>query len=72
MTDLTAYYNFRDDLIQRLKADVVGPIGGMDEILDEDPATAYVMGVLYPQQSDGFAGRPRAGLRRLAVACVEG
>jgi hypothetical protein len=53
MPEYEDHYRFRDELIDRLRADVMGPVGGVDEVLDEDPATAYVVGVLYPQQEDG-------------------
>jgi hypothetical protein len=43
------HYLFRDELIQRLVAEVVGPVGGPDETLAEPPTTAYLAGVLYPR-----------------------
>ncbi|WP_433287745.1 helicase-related protein [Pseudonocardia sp. CA-142604] len=49
MPDLAAHYVFRDELVDRFRADVLGPVEGEDEILTEEPATAYITGVLYPR-----------------------
>ncbi len=49
MRDLGPHYLFRDELVERLRRDLLGPVGGQDEVLDEEPATAYITGVLYPR-----------------------
>lgn len=55
--ELEAHYAFRDDLARRLEADLLGPVGDPHETLDEEPATAYITGVLYPERRDGEAER---------------
>ncbi|MDN5757312.1 MAG: DNA helicase [Tomitella sp.] len=52
MPDLAPHYAFRDELVDRVRGDVLGPIGGDDEVLTEEPATAYITGVLYPRDRD--------------------
>jgi len=52
MPDLTEHYQFRDDLAHRLSLDLLGPVGQADETLVEEPATAYITGVLYPAARD--------------------
>lgn len=45
-------YELRDDLVDALRADLLGPFGGPEELLITDaPVTAYPVGVLYPQQA---------------------
>ncbi|GAB2574112.1 helicase-related protein [Streptomyces capparidis] len=52
----TAHYRLRRDLRATLRADLLGPQGGEEEILATDaPVTAYPIGVLFPQ-SEGLAG----------------
>ncbi|MFI7534362.1 helicase-related protein [Streptosporangium sp. NPDC049376] len=46
------HYAFRAELVERLRLDTVGPVGGEDEILKDSPATTYASGVLYPQRRD--------------------
>ncbi|WP_431235130.1 hypothetical protein ACQ856_11795 [Mycolicibacterium psychrotolerans] len=48
MSGLDAKYAFRDELSERLVADLVGPTGGDEEIIDDAPITRYVSGILYP------------------------
>lgn len=47
---LTEYYSFRQDLIDTLIRDLIGPSTD-DEIIDDAPLTRYASGILYPQQS---------------------
>ncbi|WP_308188724.1 hypothetical protein [Streptomyces sp. MNU89] len=52
MPDHTEHYRFREELVTRLRADLLGPSGekaGSEEILNDWPMTAYAIGVLHPQ-----------------------
>ena len=42
----------REDFIQELIKEVLGPRNGPEEILDENPAIEYLTGILIPQQMD--------------------
>src|SRR5512139_4000346 len=45
-----AHYVLREQIVDALRADLLGPFGGPDEVLTADaPVTAYPVGVLYPQ-----------------------
>ena len=48
MTSLAGKYAFRDELSRRMIADLVGPAGGTEEVIDDAPITRYVAGILYP------------------------
>jgi hypothetical protein len=48
VADLEGKYAFRDELSRRLIADLVGPAGGSDEVINDAPITRYVAGILYP------------------------
>lgn len=48
MTDHDAHYTFRDQLVERLQQDLLGPSGGEHEVLDDAPLTTYITGVLFP------------------------
>lgn len=52
MADPGDHYRFRDELALRVQEDVLGPVGGDEEILTEEPATAYITGVLFPAGRD--------------------
>ncbi|MFJ2030751.1 helicase-related protein [Streptosporangium sp. NPDC087985] len=52
MTNSEAHYRFRRELADRLQKDILGPVGGDEEILIDAPATAYIAGVLYPRDAD--------------------
>lgn len=52
MSKHSEHYAFRADLVERLRLDMVGPVGGPDEILTDSPVTTYVAGVLYPRRRD--------------------
>ncbi|MER5621968.1 helicase-related protein [Streptosporangium sp. NPDC002544] len=52
MSKRSEHYAFRAELVERLRLDTVGPVGGEDEILKDSPATTYASGVLYPQRRD--------------------
>jgi hypothetical protein len=56
-----AHYALREQLVDALRADLLGPFGGPDEVLTTDaPVTAYPVGVLYPQD----VAEARAGQRQ--------
>lgn len=42
----------RQELVEYLTRQLVGPAGGADEMLDAPPDRQYLMGTLYPQQAD--------------------
>ncbi|MFI6867262.1 helicase-related protein [Nocardia sp. NPDC050406] len=57
-----AHYELRDAIHERLRADLLGPAGGVNELLTDDtPIAAYLTGVLYPQQRDLVAEIEIAG-----------
>ena len=39
----------RDEVVGFLRAQVMGPVGGSSETLEEPPTTRYILGVLYPK-----------------------
>ncbi|MFJ8477432.1 helicase-related protein [Kitasatospora sp. NPDC094011] len=46
------YYTVRDRLAAALRLDLLGPVGGEEEILKDDaPVTMYPVGVLFPQET---------------------
>ncbi|GAB3240918.1 helicase-related protein [Kineosporia babensis] len=53
MADHGEHYRFRAQLAQRVTEDLVGPAGGEYEEIEEEPANAYVVGVLHPQADLG-------------------
>lgn len=46
------HYRFRKELVDRLRLDLLGPIGGEEEILTDAPVTTYTTGVLFPHDLD--------------------
>lgn len=51
-----AHYALRDKLLDALRADLLGPTNGEDELLTDDaPITVYPVGVLFPRPSDSAA-----------------
>ncbi len=62
MTDTTdlreAHYNLRRTAVAGLRADLVGPVDGPEEIIDDAPTTRYVAGVLFPLEGDAALGTP--------------
>lgn len=42
----------RQELVDYLTRQLVGPVGGDNEVLDAPPDRQYLMGTLYPQQAD--------------------
>ncbi|MET8156725.1 helicase-related protein [Sphaerisporangium sp. NPDC005289] len=52
MSKHSEHYAFRADLVERLRLDMIGPVGGSDEILKDSPVTTYAAGILYPRRRD--------------------
>ncbi|MFD1935158.1 helicase-related protein [Nonomuraea mangrovi] len=48
MLELTEHYRFRRELVERLQRDLLGPVGGPEEELNDLPCNAYISGVLFP------------------------
>ncbi|WP_439664093.1 helicase-related protein [Lentzea sp. HUAS TT2] len=46
------HYEFRTELLRRLRDDLLGPANGEDELLVDAPITTYVMGILFPPNAD--------------------
>lgn len=46
------HYRFREDLVDRLRLDLLGPVGGEEEILTDAPMTTYATGILFPHDID--------------------
>lgn len=44
--------DFRDEILQRLGEDLIGPSGPPDEIIEERPSDRYLTGILYPQRTE--------------------
>ena len=56
------YYALRDRLCAALRLDLLGPVGGEEEILRDDaPVTMYPVGVLFPQETPEVARDSRDG-----------
>lgn len=51
MADLLPYYEFRDQVVKALRADLLGPAEAT-EILTDLPATQYSVGILFPQSTE--------------------
>ena len=52
--ELNEYYAFRKQLVDAIRTDVVGP-KEQHEIISDPPITAYISGILYPQDSGRIA-----------------
>ncbi|MFD0373835.1 helicase-related protein [Streptomyces sp. NPDC127112] len=54
------HYEVRDSLVEALRSDLMGPVGGEEEILEDDaPITMYPVGVLFPRpKPQDAAGEP--------------
>ncbi|MEU3493656.1 helicase-related protein [Kitasatospora cineracea] len=56
-----AHYEVCDSLLEALRSDLLGPVGGPDEVLTDDaPITMYPVGVLFPR------ARPQQGRAELS------
>lgn len=49
---LQAYYEFRDEMVERLRRDLLGP-SSEEEILTDRPSEKYIVGILFPQSEAG-------------------
>jgi hypothetical protein len=58
MTQLDDHYAFREAMVKRLEADLLGPGDGEEEILDEEPLDRYIVGVLWPSSEEAQAETP--------------
>lgn len=50
--DYSKYYEARDQVIEIMKKDLLGPLDENEIICDERPLDYYIVGKLYPRQSD--------------------
>ncbi|MBB6345250.1 hypothetical protein FHU36_001759 [Nonomuraea muscovyensis] len=59
MTKHNEHYRFRGEMVKRLRLDLLGPVDGATETLDDLPTTSYAAGILFPPQQDEerFVGR---------------
>ncbi len=48
MANLTEQYGFRDDVVEELIKDLVGPAEGPEEVITDLPLDRYIAGVLWP------------------------
>ena len=48
---LDEYYQFRRHLVDALERDLLGP-EAPDEVITDPPTTKYIVGVLFPRDSD--------------------
>jgi hypothetical protein len=58
MPDLKEHYRFRREMVERLKADLLGPTGehfDSQETLRDWPVTTYATGVLFPRTDEELA-----------------
>ncbi|MDT0308369.1 helicase-related protein [Streptomyces sp. DSM 44917] len=63
MSDHKEHYRFRSELVDRLKADLLGPTGARadsTELLSDWPVTTYATGVLFPRTKDEALAREEA------------
>lgn len=64
MADITAQYAFRDEIVDELIKDLIGPAEGSDEMISDLPLDRYVAGVLWPSDGllqDEVAAEPDSG-----------
>ena len=52
MSPHSEHYRFRAELVERLQRDLLGPVGGDEEIITDPPVTTYITGVLFPRRID--------------------
>jgi hypothetical protein len=52
MEKLNDYYEFREQIVDALRTDLLGP-AEVEEIIDDLPATQYSVGILFPQSKAG-------------------
>lgn len=49
---LDRHYEFRDEMITTLEADLIGPAEGENELIGEAPLGRYIVGTLWPRPAD--------------------
>ena len=42
----------REIYITRIKQDLIGPNGELDEVIDESPSERYYCGIIYPKKTE--------------------
>ncbi|WP_312874595.1 helicase-related protein [Actinomadura litoris] len=52
MSPHSEHYRFRAELVERLQRDLLGPVGGDEEVISDAPVTTYAAGVLYPRRAN--------------------
>ncbi len=52
MKDRWMYDRVRQEIIEAIRQDLIGPREGKDESMDETPESSYLTGVLYPSSKD--------------------
>lgn len=50
--ELAEKYRFRDEMVDALAADLIGPAGGDNETIEEAPLSRYIIGALWPRPAD--------------------
>ncbi|MCG7630887.1 helicase [Gordonia McavH-238-E] len=50
--ELAEKYRFRDEMVDALTADLIGPAGGDNETIEEAPLSRYIIGALWPRPAD--------------------
>ncbi|GBQ03668.1 helicase [Streptomyces spongiicola] len=61
-----AHYEVCDALLDALRDDLLGPVGGVDEVLKDDaPITMYPVGVLFPRAREERAGAGSQGAEKI-------
>lgn len=68
MSEHEDHYRFRDELVRRLRNDLMGPVDGDDEIIKDAPVTAYSAGVLFPRRKDDETVRLEKGEKDVDLA----
>ena len=64
MADLTEQYAFRNDIVDELIKDLIGPAEGPDEVITDLPLDRYIAGVLWPADDllqEEVAAEPDSG-----------
>lgn len=50
MANLDEQYRFRDDIVDELVKDLIGPVDGPNEVITDLPLDKYIVGVLWPAE----------------------
>ncbi|MFD0851217.1 helicase-related protein [Actinomadura adrarensis] len=68
MSRHSEHYRFRAELVERLQRDLLGPVDGDEEIIDDAPVTTYATGVLFPRRVNDERALEAAGERDVDLA----